>query len=98
MHKLGCCYALLVGCFKTAVAYIVHHSASEQVCFLQHHAQTSPKVGLADGSDGNIIIQNCAVLYIVEAINEVSYGGLTSSSSTHKRNFLPCISIEVDIK
>ena len=80
--------AFLIGGVQTAVTDVVHHGAGEQVHVLQHDAQRPAQVRLLDAGHGDAIIQNLAVLDVVEPVDEVGHGGLAGTGGADERDLL----------
>ena len=68
--------AFLIGGVQAAVTDVVHHGAGEQVHVLQHDAQRPAQVRLLDAGHGDAVVQDLAVLDVVEPVDEVGHGGL----------------------
>ena len=86
--ELGCGDAFRVACVEVAVADVVHHSAGEQVHVLQHYAQASAQVGLADLVDVDAVVADLAVGDVVEAVDEVGDGRFACTGGAHEGDLL----------
>ena len=80
---------LLVGSVQPAVAYVLPNGAREQVHFLQYHAEAVAEIRLLYISDVNAVIGYLALLYVVEAVYKVGYGGLARAGSADEGYLLP---------
>ena len=77
--ELCCGDTLLVGGIKASVADIVHYCSGEQVGVLEHKSQRTAEVRLLYFVDIDIVVAYFSVLDIVEAVDKVRDGGLSST-------------------
>ena len=89
--------ALLIGGGQSAVADVVHHRAGEQMGILQHNAQGGTQGVLLDGLDIVAVIENLALLDIVEAVDQVVMVVLPAPVEPTKAIFWARTAVEVDI-
>ena len=80
--------AFLIGGVQAAVTDVVHHGAGEQVHVLQHDAQRPAQVRLLDAGHGDAVVQDLAVLDVVEPVDEVGHGGLAGTGGADERDLL----------
>ena len=97
VRKLRSGNAFLVGGVEPTVTDVVHHRACEQVHVLQHHTQRTTQIRLADALDGNAVVQNHAVLNVIETVDQVSHRGLTGTRGTDQCDLLPGLGEPSDV-
>ena len=89
--------AVFVRGVQLAVTDILHYRPREEVGVLQDHAQRPAQIGLFDLVDIDAVVTYLAVVYVIEAIDEVGYRGLARARRAHERHFLPGFGIERDV-
>ena len=89
--------ALFISGGQAAVADILHDRAGEQVGILQDDAQRGTQRILFDRLDIVAVVQDLALLDIVEAVDEVGDGRFARASGADKGDLLARAAIEVDI-
>ena len=96
-YEFGCLYALLVGGVEFTVADIVEHGAREEVGLLKHDAHRFAKALLRDVGNGDAVVEDMALLDLVETVDEVDDGGLSGTRAAHKGDLLAGVSVDVDV-
>ena len=96
-RQLGGGDTLLVGGFQLTIADVIHDGTGEQVGVLEHNAQGAAQVCLADGHDVNAIVEDAAVVDVVEAVDEVGDGGLTGTRGAHEGHLLAGLGKQGDV-
>ena len=95
--QLGGCHALFIGGGQAAITDVLHDRAGEQVGVLQDDAQRGTQRVLLDGFDIVAVVQDLALLDIVEAVDEVRDGRLTCAGGADEGDFLAWAAVQVDI-
>ena len=75
---------LVVRGVQLAVADVVHYRPREQIGVLQHYAEGAAEVRFLYLVDVDAVVTYLAVLYVVEAVDEVGYGGLARARGAHE--------------
>ena len=89
---------LLVGRVELAKADVLRNGAAKQVRVLQHNAKRPAQAGLGDMLDVDAVVRDLAVINLVETVDEVGDGRLTGACGAHKRNLLPRLGKQVEIR
>ena len=93
--QLGGGHTLLIGCGQAAVADVVHNRTGKQVGILQHNAQRGAQRVLLNRLDVQTVIQNLALLDVIETVNQVRDGCLACAGGADKGNLLARAAIQV---
>ena len=81
------CHAFFIGCIQLTVADIFHNGSREQVRILQNNAQCMTQITFSDLVDIDAVIADLAICNIVKTVQQIGYGGFTSTRCTTKATF-----------
>ena len=65
---------------------------------LQHNAERPAQAGLGNVLDVDAVVRDLAVIDLVEAVDEVSDGRLSGARRAHKRDLLPRLGKQVEVR
>ena len=88
----------LVGRVELAKADVLRNGAAKQVRVLQHNAERPAQAGLGNVLDVDAVVRDLAVIDLVEAVDEVGDGRLTGACGAHKRDLLPRLGKQVEVR
>ena len=90
-------HALLIGGGQAAITDVLHDRAGEQVGILQDDAQRGAQRVLLNGLDVVAVVQDPALLDVVEAVDQVRDRRLARAGGADKGDLLPRTAIQVDV-
>lgn len=80
--------AFFIGGIQSAIANVLHNGAGEQMGILEDHHQAPPQIVLLDVLYVDAVIENAALLHIIEPVDQVGNGGFACAGGANEGNLL----------